>query len=323
MVRYSLAEIQCFVSHELIDTVYKAACTGMELRHLRYFVTLAESLHFGKAAAKLQIAQPSLSHQIQQLEAELQTTLLQRTRRRVELTEAGRMFFEEARDILARSDRAAMVARRAGRGDAVKLRVGVGYCMDHVNATKAVGLFDRAHDHVHVELHTMAVAPQIEALKEGRLDIGFVRPPVNDAALIGEVLVREPFVAALPAKHRLAKKKSVALSALGQDPFVLPPRQAVPVYHDLVLRACREAGFIPNAPHEADHVLLMLGMVAAGTSIALVPASARQVEQTGVTYATLRPSHALLETVVTWRRNETSVFVEQFLEIARQLIARS
>jgi DNA-binding transcriptional LysR family regulator len=295
----------------------------LELRHLRYFVTLAETLHFGRAAAKLQIAQPSLSHQIQQLEAELQATLLQRTKRRVELTEAGRIFLEEARDILARSDRAAVVARRAGRGDAVKLRVGVGYCMDHVNATKAVGLFDRAHDHVHVELHTMAVGPQIDALKTGRLDIGFVRPPVTDTALIGEVLLREPFVAALPARHRLAKKESVALSALAEDPFVLPPRQAVPVYHDLVLRACREAGFIPNAPHEADHVLLMLGMVAAGTGVALVPASARQVEQADVAYATLRPAHALLETVVTWRRNDTSLFVEEFLQIARQLMVRS
>ena len=295
----------------------------MELRHLRYFVTLAETLHFGQAAAKLGIAQPSLSHQIQQLEAELQATLLRRTKRRVELTDAGRIFLEEARDILARSDRAAVVTRRAGRGDAVKLRVGVGYCMDHVNATKAVGLFDRAHEHVHVELHTMAVGPQIDALKTGRLDIGFVRPPVNDAALMGEVLLREPFVAALPARHRLAKNKSVALSALAEEPFVLPPRQAVPVYHDLVLRACREAGFIPNAPHEADHVLLMLGMVAAGTGIALVPASARQVEQAGVTYARLRPAHALLETVVTWRRNETSLFVEEFLQIARQVMVRS
>ena len=295
----------------------------MELRHLRYFVTLAETLHFGQAAAKLQIAQPSLSHQIQQLESELQATLLRRTKRRVELTEAGRIFLDEARDILARSDRAAVVTRRAGQGDAVKLRVGVGYCMDHVNATKTVGLFDRAHDHVHVELHTMAVGPQIDALKNGQLDIGFVRPRVNDAALTGEVLLREPFVAALPARHRLARKKSVALSALAEEPFVLPPRQTVPVYHDLVLRACREAGFIPNAPHEADHVLLMLGMVAAGAGIALVPASARQVEQAGVTYATLRPPHALLETVVTWRRNETSPFVEQFLKIARQLMVRS
>jgi DNA-binding transcriptional LysR family regulator len=295
----------------------------VELRHLRYFVTLAETLHFGQAAAKLQIAQPSLSHQIQQLEAELQATLLRRTQRRVELTEAGGIFLEEARDILARSDRAALVTRRAGRGDAVKLRVGVGYCMDHVNATRTVGLFDRAHEHVHVELHTMAVGPQIDALKTGRLDIGFVRPPVNDAALMGEVLLREPFVAALPVRHRLAKKKFVALSALAEEPFVLPPRQAVPVYHDLVLRACREAGFIPNAPHEADHVLLMLGMVAAGAGIALVPASARQVEQAGVTYATLRPSHALLETVVTWRRNDTSLFVEEFLQIARQVMVRS
>ena len=128
----------------------------MELRHLRYFVTLAESLHFGQAAAKLQIAQPSLSHQIHQLEAELQTTLLRRTKRRVELTDAGQIFLEEAREILARSDRAAMVARRAGRGNAAKLRVGVGYCMDHVNATKIVGLrIFRDDDRIFVKLHAI------------------------------------------------------------------------------------------------------------------------------------------------------------------------
>src|SRR5437773_9741583 len=104
--------------------------TAMELRHLRYFVTLAESLHFGQAAAKLEIAQPSLSHQIQQLERELQTTLLRRTRRRVELTDAGRLFLDEAREILARADRAAVLVRRAARGEARSLRIGVGYCMD-------------------------------------------------------------------------------------------------------------------------------------------------------------------------------------------------
>jgi DNA-binding transcriptional LysR family regulator len=293
----------------------------VELRHLRYFVTLAECLHFGQAAAKLQIAQPSLSHQIQQLEAELQTTLLRRTQRRVELTDAGRIFLDEARDILAHTDRAAVVTRRAGRGDAVRLRVGVGYCMDHLDTSKTVGMFNKAHEPVHVELHTMSAGAQIAALNDGRLDVGFVRPPVSDTSLSTQVLVREPFVAALLSNHRLARKRPLPLSALAREPFVVPPRNSVPVYHDLVLRACREAGFIPHAPHEADHVLLMLGMVAAGAGVALLPASARKIKQNRVTLVTLRPSHAMLETVVTWRRSDTSPFVEEFIRVARNVMS--
>src|SRR5829696_5021451 len=122
----------------------------MDMRHLRYFVAVAESLHFGQAAAKLQIAQPSLSHQIRQLEDELQTVLLRRTKRRVELTDAGRSFLEDARDILARADRAAMIARRVGRADSPGLRVGVGFCMDQSNVAAAVGRYNARHRDVQV-----------------------------------------------------------------------------------------------------------------------------------------------------------------------------
>ena len=292
----------------------------MELRHLRYFVTLAEHLHFGQAAAKLRIAQPSLSHQIRQLETELQTLLLRRTARRVELTDAGRMFLEEARAILAHTDRAAVVARRAGGGGAVRLRVGIGYCMDHVCATKTAGIFNRSREALHVELHTMSAAAQIAALTEGRLDVGFVRPPVVVASLIGELVVREPFVAAVHSNHRLARKTSVPLSALASETFVLPPRASVPLYHDLVVGACREAGFIPRAPYEADHMLLMLGMVASGAGVALVPASARRIKQNRVTLMTLRPARPVLETVIAWRREDTSPFVRRFVRMARKLM---
>src|SRR5437763_1397211 len=147
----------------------------MELRHLRYFAAVAETLHFGRAAAKLEIAQPSLSHQIRQLETELQTTLLRRTKRRVEITDAGRMFLEEARELLARADRAALVARRIGNTEAAQLRVGVGYCMDHADIAACVGDFNAAHVDVHVEVRTMAVPAQLAALSEGRLDVAFVR----------------------------------------------------------------------------------------------------------------------------------------------------
>src|SRR5712691_6399168 len=141
----------------------------MELRHLRYFVAVAEVLHFGRAAARLQIAQPSLSHQIRQLEAELQTTLLHRTKRRVQLTEAGRVFLQEAREILAHADRAVVHARRSSRGEVGTLRVGFAYWMDPTNIIAAVGSFNRRNPAIQVELCTISAPLQVVALRDERL----------------------------------------------------------------------------------------------------------------------------------------------------------
>jgi DNA-binding transcriptional LysR family regulator len=292
----------------------------MELRHLRYFIAVAESLHFGQAAATLHIAQPSLSHQIRQLETELHTTLLRRTKRRVELTDAGRLFLEEARDVVARADRAAMVARRIGHAEAGRLRVGVGYCMDQLDVAKTVSRFNRQEEVTGVELHTMAVPAQYAALREGRLDVGFVRPPVPDAALSSEILTREELVIALPLRHRAARAHTISLAALANEPFVLPPRELVPVYHDIVLKTCREAGFVPNAPHEADHLQLMLGMVAEGSGVALAPASARKMKQHRLAFAALRPPVPTLEVAVAWPRENASAMLNEFLKAARQVM---
>jgi DNA-binding transcriptional LysR family regulator len=293
----------------------------LELRHLRYFVALADTLHFGRAAAKLRIAQPSLTHQIQQLEAELQTPLLRRTKRRVELTDAGGKFLQEAREILARTDRAALIARRTGRGEVGRLRLAVGYCMDHQHVSKAVSLFNRRHHGIRVELQTMAVQEQLEALREDRLDAAFVQPPITEPSVTGETVSRESFVVALPPNHRLAGKRELSLSTLANEPFILPPQSIVPVFHDLVLRACREAGFVPNAPHEADHLQLVLGMVAAGSGVALVPESVRKMNRR-VAFASPRPSPPELQVVVAWRREDTSTIVSEFVKTAREVLGR-
>jgi DNA-binding transcriptional LysR family regulator len=291
----------------------------MEMRHLRYFVAVAESLHFGQAAAKLQIAQPSLSHQIRQLEEELQATLLRRTKRRVELTDAGRLFLEEARDILARADRAAVIARRVGRSDSQGLRVGVGFCMDQSDVAAAVGRYNARHRDVQVELRTMSVPSQLAALRDGRLDVAFVRPPVTDPALRSEIVVREPFIVALPPRHRLASKSRMPLSALANEPFVLPPRDAVPVFHDTILRLCGEAGFVPHAPHEADHLQMIVAMIAAGAGVGLVPKAARKFNHR-VAYRPLQPSPDDLEIAIAWRRDESSATIAAFVDEVRALM---
>jgi DNA-binding transcriptional LysR family regulator len=292
----------------------------MELRHLRYFVAVAESLHFGQAAATLGIAQPSLSHQIRQLESELQTMLLRRTKRRVDLTDAGRLFLEEARDIVARADRAAVMARRVGRPHAKRLRVGVGYCMDHMCVALLLGTFNARHREAQVELRTLPVATQVAALRDGRLDVGFVRP-ISDPGLNTEVVITEPLVVALPPYHRLASRRRIAVSSLANEPLILPPRDAVPVFHDTVLKACRKAGFVPNAPHEADHMQMILGMVAAGAGVGLVPAAARKTKPHRVVFRPLHPAADSLQTAVAWRRDDQSPLVAEFLVQARRTLA--
>ena len=292
----------------------------MELRHLRYFVAVADSLHFGQAAARLRIAQPSLSHQIRRLEDEVQTSLLRRTNRRVELTDAGRLFLQEARDIIARADHATVMARRIGSANAGRLRVGIGYCTDQTDIAALLGAFHDQHPDIHVETKTLSVPFQLAALLDGQLDVGFVRPPVSDSALNSELVINEPLVAALPPKHRLASRRRFQLSALANEPFILPPRDAVPVFHDAVLKACRGAGFVPNAPHGADHLHMVLGMVAAGAGIALVPASASKFNQGGVVYRALRPSPDNLQTVVAWRRGDTSATLAEFISAARRTL---
>jgi DNA-binding transcriptional LysR family regulator len=292
----------------------------MELRHLRYFVAVAESLHFGQAAAKLRIAQPSLSHQIRQLEDELQAQLLRRTKRRVELTEAGRLFLHEARDILARADRAAVVARRVARTDVPRLRIGVGYCMDQSDVATAIGRYNARCPDVQVELKTMSVHVQFVSLRDNRLDVGFVRPPISDPALDSDIVVREPLVVALPPTHRLAAASRVSPAALANEPFVLPPRDVVPVFHDALLRLCREAGFVPHAPHEADHLQMIIAMIAAGAGVGIVPATARKFKQHRVVFRPLHPVPDDLEIAVAWRRDDAAPSVAAFVAHARRTL---
>ena len=292
----------------------------MELRHLRYFVALADLLHFGRAAAQLQIAQPSLSHQIRQLETELQATLLQRTRRRVMLTEAGRRFLEEAREILAHADRAALVARRASRGEVGTLRVGFVYWMDAASIIASVKCFSERHPTIQFDLRTLSVPLQIAALRDERLDVGFVRPPLSEPSLTSELLVSEPFVVALPDDHRLAARGRIQASALADEAFILVPRVTVPIFYDLVLEVCRNAGFVPHVPHEVDHPQMVLELVAAGMGVSLVPASARAAKPRRVVLRPLGPSTRVLQTGVAWRRDNASPLVAGFLEVVREAV---
>lgn len=290
----------------------------MELRDLRYFVALAEQLHFGRAARELRIAQPSLSMQLRRLEEELRTTLLLRSSRRVELTDAGRLFYAEAKTVLAAAARAAHAAGRLGSRGTTRLRVACGYCMDTRRLARVVAGIARSRPAARVELETLAVPQQTAALREGRQDVGLLRPPVDDPYLASEPLLSEPLLVALPAAHRLARKTRLPLAALAEERFVLVSRRTVPVYHDLVVRGCREAGFAPLAEHEADHLPTLLELVAAGAGVALVPAFARQATPRRVALRELRAPAPVLHTSVAWRREDASPLVAEFVAALRK-----
>jgi DNA-binding transcriptional LysR family regulator len=291
----------------------------VESRRLSYFVAVAELLHFGKAAARLHIAQPSLSQQIRLLEQELGVQLLQRTSRDVRLTEAGQILLDEARDILGRSARAAALVRSAGRGETGRLAVGFGPWMDCTIVPTIVRLFVERYPRVDIQLRTLSTAMQIEALRERRLDIGFVRQPTPAQSwLRSEPLPSEPFVAAIPSHHPRARGGPLDIHELSQEPFVAFPRETAAQLFDAIMLTCGHAGFLPRIRHEADNPTTVLAIVASGAGVALVPASLRRTKHPAIVFRSIRGARRVLRTMIAWRRDTSLATVETFLHVAHE-----
>jgi DNA-binding transcriptional LysR family regulator len=291
----------------------------MELRHLRYFIAVAEELHFGRAAARLHIAQPPLSQQIRRLEEELRVPLLRRTSRRVELTSAGRMFLHEAKVVIAQAHRAVRIARRASQGEIGQLFVGCTPWADFTSGPKIIRGFGKRHPQVEVELHSLSSAEQILALEEGRIDVGILRPPVHSQALMTESLLAEQLLVAFPQGHRFGAYHSVPWRALADEAYVLLSRRRAPAFESIVAQACAAAGLTLNARYEVDHPHAVLALVAAGLGVSLVPATFDARKSAGITYRGLRPAGPALKTIIAWRREDGSPLVQQFLRVARDV----
>lgn len=290
----------------------------MELRLLRYFVTLAEELHFGRAAKRLSMTQPPLSQAIGGLERELGVRLLERTRRKVALTHAGGAFLEEARITLARAAQAVEVARRADRGEVGHLALGYLSATAYSLLPLVLRDFRRGFPGVKLELKELTLPQQLEALRHGDVDIGLLRPPVADAELASETIHTEPFVVALPARHALTALRRVPARRLAAEPFVMFPRQPGLVNHDLVMGYCLRAGFTPRVAQEANQTHTVVGLVSAGIGVALVPASAQRMGLAGVAYRALREATPQSRTAIAWRRADASPVVAAFLDVARR-----
>ena len=294
----------------------------MELRHLRYFVTVAEELHFGRAARRLHLSQPPLSMQIKSLEQEIGTPLLLRTQRRVELTPAGAAFLREARDILQRVGSATEAARRAARGETGELVVGFVSIADYNVLPLALREVRLRSPGIRLTLREATTDVQLRELVEERIDVGFVLAPVGDERLQALPLLRERLVAALPERHPAARGSGrISLRRLADSPFILFPRHMAPRLHDNVVEFCAAAGFSPKVEQEAVQMQTIISLVSAGLGIALIPESLRHLGRTGVAYRPLRERSPLTEIVLAWRARDTRPALQRLVAAVDTVVA--
>lgn len=272
----------------------------MDLRRLRYFVAVAEELHFGRAARRLNVSQPPLSVQIRTLEREVGAPLLIRTQRRVELTEAGRVLLEEARRLLGQAEAAVIHARRAAEGAVGRLAIGFVSTVDYSILPPLVRRFRQKHPGIALKLLELTGDRQQALLQSGELDLGLSILPSPSPRLTMRPVFREPLIAAVPANHHLAGRRRTTLLSLAVEPFIQFPRESAPGLYDLAIAACQKAGFTPHLAQEAIQMQTILGLVAAGLGVAVVPHCMSKLQRPDVRYLTLDARGFEVETVALW-----------------------
>jgi DNA-binding transcriptional LysR family regulator len=288
----------------------------MELRQLRYFIAVAEAQSFTRAAERLHIAQPALSVQVRRLEDELGVDLLDRSRRAIRLTAAGDIMLAEARRLLGALSHMTELARQAGSGDVGRLAIGFVPSAANEALPPILRRYRATHPGVALSLREMPPDLLVRGLHEGRLDVAFLYLPFDDPTLSTTTVAREAFVAALPADHPLATGERLDVARLAGEPFILPARHGMPGLHAEVLRLCREAGFSPR-PVQEDVWLVqtIIGLVAAGIGVALLPSNVQALRHRDVAYKALAVDapHAV-ELAAVWRRDHSSPVLLGFLE---------
>ncbi|ERE00235.1 LysR family transcriptional regulator [Pseudogulbenkiania ferrooxidans] len=288
----------------------------MELRHLRYFIAVAEELHFTRAAERLHIGQPPLSQQIQALEAELGAPLFRRHQRKVELTPAGQQLLPRARQILADSAAAAAAVRRAANGETGELRIGFTSSLPLTPILHhSLQHYRRDYPEVRLTLSEMFTAGQFAALERRQLDLGFVRfnGPTPSPLIRVEELHRDRLLAVVPSAHPLAAEKTLALSRLAGEPLIGYPRESGSGLSDVVRQLALQNGLELRMVQEAGEAITQIGLVAAGVGIAILPSPLECVQIPAVRYVPLSDDGAYLSMGIAVRRDENSPLVANFL----------
>jgi DNA-binding transcriptional LysR family regulator len=290
------------------------------LRHLRYFVTVAEEQHFGRAAERLHMAQPPLSQQIRRLEADVGVELFVRTTRRVDLTDAGRAYLERARTILASVDSAAIEARRVATGVVGHLVIG---CVGSATYSVVPALSRRLADELPgVDFSfrgEMLVSDQVDALRDGTVDIALLRPPVTDSALTVTSLRMERLVVAVPSDHRLATRKQLRVLDLADTDLIVHSAGRRSAMYDVVRRLFAQADLAPRVRHEVGDTSTLITLVAGGLGVAVVPEPVKSLALDGVAFLPLRPTTSI-ELAVAHRAGRTEPHLRRTLDVVRAVV---
>ena len=279
----------------------------MNLRSLRFFIAVAEEMHFGRAADRLNMSQPPLSQHIKALEEELNVVLFHRTKRSVRITDAGTALLDEARRLVVQADGLRHVVQRADKGRGGYLRVGFITSSVFTETHKLYSKLSHDIPGVTVMWQEMNSSEQIDALREDKIDIAFLHTPVAHDGLAMRLIVRDPMMVAVSDSHHASSRRSIALSALKDDDFVLPLRHMSPAFYDSIIVACRAAGFSPAiAPHQPRNLLTILSLVSVGAGVSIVPQSLGAASFPGVRVIGIRGAAPIAEISALWNPHNRS-----------------
>jgi DNA-binding transcriptional LysR family regulator len=292
----------------------------MELRHLRYFIAVAEELNFTRAAANLHVAQSAVSAQIRSLEEAVGVPLFERSSRRVDLTAAGRVFLDGARETLERLDEVARQVRRVGRAEAGELAIGFIGSQSHEWLPQVLRRFRQKYPAVDVTLTELVPSQQMEALLLHRLDVGIIgvidgKPPPGIQI---ESITEERPVAAVPNDHPFAHRESLRLEELKSEPFIFTSRENAPSYRAWFTRLCHRAGFVARVVQEVDRARTGVQYVAAGFGVSVFSEHVSRLPAPGVSFIPLRPIGLKLRFGVAWRKEGSQPLVNRFVEYTKE-----
>ena len=297
--------------------------TDIDLRLLRYFVAVAEELHFGRAALRLHIAQPPLSQQIKLLEQNLGHSLLVRTSRSVALTPAGSELLERSRRLLSRFDEDIAAVRRVGRGELGTLTIAfTGSAILTDALPEAIRTYRREYPEVDLRLRELRTMLQIDALREASIDLGFLRDPGPFEGLVIQELQREPYLVVLPSRHPLARLRTVPVRKLRGEPFIFHSRSAGPLAYDRTMAVCQEAGFLPEIVQEAPQWPTAIRLVESGLGVSIVPRCVAKLETMGVVFRPINARGAFTEVSLGYRDEPLTATALEFVRLSKAAFGR-
>lgn len=292
----------------------------MDLRHLRYFVAVAEEKSFLRASERLHISQPPLSTQIKDLERTVGATLFERSSRGVNLTAAGTAFYAEAVAILARLEHAKIAVSRVAHGEQGNLKLGFVAFADYSVLPSTLCHFKNQFPSIDVQLHQLDTDAQLRELEAENIDVGMTTAPVDGSKLAFTTLHEEGLVLAVPESRRFtAKSNATSLEEFARERFIMTPRSIAPGLHDLAISFCKEVGFVPMVSQYANHLQTVIGLVSSGLGVALVPKSMQNYQRSGVSYLLPKERSPQLRLGLCHRAQDQNPVVQTFLKCAKEL----